>query len=315
MSDPAELQKKNWDVIIVGGGPAAVSASIYIARMNLSVVMIGTEYGGAIARTYLIENYPGFPGVSGYELMEAFQKHYEAFNIPYVYETVTNVEKKGERDFRVTTSDGLVWRGCAVIIASGAAHRKLNIPGEDEFYGRGVSYCATCDGPFFRDKEIAVVGGSDSAAVEALFLAQFAKKVYIIYRREKIRAEPINTKRCETNERIQIIPNTTITSINGSDKVESVTFNNGTIFPVAGVFIAIGEIPRTDMVKNFGLELNQKGEIVVDANCQTKIPGLFAAGDVTNIREKQVITAAAQGVIASYSVREYFNSIACEIPD
>jgi thioredoxin reductase (NADPH) len=313
MSDPAELQKQEWDVIIIGGGPAAVAAAIYTHRFDMKTVIIGTEYGGAIARTYLIENYPGFVGVSGYELMEAFQKHYESFNIPYVFEKVVKVDKKGERDFRVTLSDESVWRGCAVIIATGADYRKLNIPGEEEFHGRGVSYCATCDGPFFRDKKIAVVGGSDSAAVEALFLSKFGKEVNIIYRKDKIRAEPINAKRCDNEPKIKIIPNTTLTSINGKEKVESVTFQDGTIFPLDAVFIEIGSVPNTSMVLHLGLEVNEKGELVVDKECKTKIPGLFAAGDVTNIREKQVITAAAQGVIAAYSVREYFETIACEL--
>jgi thioredoxin reductase (NADPH) len=173
-----------FHVVIVGGGPAAVSAAIYLHRFDLKVVMIGTEYGGAIARTHLIENYPGFFDVSGFELMESFQKHYEHFKIPFVYETVTKVEKGPQLGFKTTTSDGTEYHSCTVLIASGARNRKLNIPGEDELRGRGVSYCATCDGPFFRDKKIAVVGGSDSAAVEALFLSRFGKQVQIIYRKD-----------------------------------------------------------------------------------------------------------------------------------
>jgi len=288
-----------------------VAAAFYCHRFNLKTIMIGQEYGGAIARTYLIENYPGFPAASGYELMEAFQKHYEHFNIPYVYETVTAVERGDADNFRITVSGGEEYIACAVIVTTGGKYRKLDIPGEDEFHGRGVSYCATCDGPFFRDKEIIVVGGSDSAAVEALFLAKFASKVSIVYRRDKIRAEPINIDRCNSDAKIQIITNTTLKRIIGSDRVEAVEFHDGTIFPTSAVFIEIGQIPQTDAVKGIGVAMNEQGEIVVDKFAQTNIPGLFAAGDVTDLREKQVLTACGQAVTASYSVREYLERHEC----
>ena len=300
-------QEKNFQVLIIGGGPAAVSAAIYCHRFDLKTIMIGQEYGGAIARTYLIENYPGFPEASGYDLMESFQKHYEHFNIPFIYETVSKIEKDANDEFLVTVSGGEQYRACSVIITTGTKHRKMDVPGEDEFHGRGVSYCGTCDGPFFRDKNIIVVGGSDSAAVEALFLARFGKKVNIVYRREKLRSEPINTARCEENEKIEIINNTIITKINGTDKVESVEFQDGSIFPTDAVFIEIGAIPQSNLAKELGATLNERNEIVVDKYAQTNIPGLFAAGDVTDIREKQVITACGQAVTASYSVRDYLN--------
>jgi thioredoxin reductase (NADPH) len=274
--------------------------------------MIGAEYGGAIARTYLIENYPGFFNVSGFELMDAFQKHYEHFNIPFVYETVVKVEKDPELGFTTTTSDGTQYHSCAVLIATGTKYRKLNVPGEDEFLGRGVSYCATCDGPFFREKHVIVVGGSDSAAVEALYLAKLASKVSIVYRREKIRAEPINIHRCENDPKIEIIPNTTITRVFGDQIVSGVEFNDGTEFPVDGVFIEIGSDPNTEMIKDLGVNLNEKGEIIVDEFASTNISGLFAAGDVTQIREKQLVCAAGQAVTASYSIRDYMENNFCE---
>lgn len=303
--------KRCFNVVIIGGGPAAVSAAIYCHRFNLNVVMIGQEYGGAIAKTYLVENYPGFFDVSGYELMEAFEKHYQFFKIPYIYETVMDIKKDPDHGYRVVLSDGTEYHGCAVIIASGTVYRKLNIPGEDELHGRGVSYCATCDGPFFRDKNIAVVGGSDSAAVEALFLSRFGKKVDIVYRRAKIRAEPINIKRCDSDPKIEVIANTTIRKINGKDRVESVEFNDGTTHQYDAVFIEIGSIPNSQMTKTLGVALNDKGEIIVDKFAQTNVSGIFAAGDVTDIREKQVITACGQAVSASYSVREYLEEQAC----
>ena len=295
-----DVKEENcYHVIIIGGGPAAVSAAIYCHRFDLKILMIGEEYGGAISRTYLIENYPGFPETSGFDLMDAFQKHYEHFKIPYNFDTVTEVKQEPEHGFEIHTSGGATYNSCSVIIATGTKYRKMNVPGEDEFHGRGVSYCATCDGPFFRDKNIIVVGGSDSAAVEALFLARFGKKVNIVYRREKIRAEPINITRVDSNDKIEIINNTIIKKINGKEKVESVEFGDGTIFPTDAVFIEIGAIPQSDVVKDIGVKLNEKGEIIVDKYAQTNIPGLFAAGDVTDIREKQVITACGQAVSAS----------------
>jgi thioredoxin reductase (NADPH) len=301
-------KENNFHVLIVGGGPAAVSAAIYCHRFDLKTIMIGQEYGGAIARTYLLENYPGFPEISGYDLMEEFQKHYEHFKIPFEYETITAIEKMESGIFTVTDSGGTQYQADCVIVTTGTRHRKLDIPGEDDFHGRGESYCGTCDGPFFRDKKIIVVGGSDSAAVEALFLSRFGKKVSIVYRREKIRSEPINTARVEANEKIEIINNTKIVKINGTQNVESVEFDDGTIFPVDGVFIEIGAIPQSDIVKDLGVILNKKGEIVVDKFAQTNIPGLFAAGDVTDIREKQMIIACGQAVTASHSVREYLEN-------
>ncbi len=300
-----------FHVVIVGGGPAAVSAAIYCHRFNLKTLMIGQEYGGAIGRTYLVENYPGFFNISGLELMEAFQKHYEFFQIPYIFDSITTIARNPEHGYDLNTAEGKVYTGCAVILCTGTRYRELHIPGEKEFHGRGVSYCATCDGPFFRDKDIVVIGGSDSAAVEALFLSRFARKVSIIYRREKIRAEPINIVRCEKNDRIQIIPNTLVTSINGKQSVESVTFQSGQIFPTSAVFIEIGAIPQSDLAQSLGVKLNQEKEIMVDRFAQTNVSGIFAAGDVTDIREKQVITACGQGVTAAYSVREYLEQSAC----
>ncbi|MHA1583636.1 MAG: NAD(P)/FAD-dependent oxidoreductase [Promethearchaeota archaeon] len=301
--DPSE--KNNYHVLIVGGGPAAVSAAIYCHRFDYKVIMIGQEYGGAISKTYLIENYPGFYDISGFDLMDKFQKHYEHFNIPFEYDMVDSVEKAEDGHFIIKTAGDQTYHALAVLVTTGGNPRKLNIPGEEEFHGRGVSYCATCDGPFFRNKDIVVVGGSDSAVVEAIFLAKFGKKVSIVYRREKVRSEPINTERAETNPRIEIINNTTLKSINGSDRVESVIFHDGTVFPTSAVFIEIGSIPNTSMVNNLGVNFNEKGEIVVDKYAQTNVSGVFAAGDVTDIREKQVITACGQAVTATYSIRDF----------
>ena len=307
-----DVKEENcYHVVIIGGGPAAISAAIYCHRFDLKVIMVGEEYGGAIAKTYLVENYPGFFETSGYDLMDAFRKHYEFFKIPFIYDTVTELKQETEHGFEINTSGGLHYKACSVIVTTGTKHKKMNVPGEAELHGRGVSYCATCDGPFFREKNIIVVGGSDSAAVEALFLSRFGKKVNIVYRREKIRAEPINITRVDCNDKIEIINNTIITKVNGKEKVESVEFGDGTVFQTDAVFIAIGAIPQSDLVKDIGVKLNEKGEIIVDKYAQTNVPGLFAAGDVTDIREKQVITACGQAVSASYSVRDFLTDNFC----
>ncbi len=244
--------------------------------------------------------------------MDAFQKHYEYFHIPYIYETVVKVDRDPEFGYITTTSDGTVYQSCAVLIATGTKYSKLGVAGEEEFHGRGVSYCATCDGPFFREKNVIVVGGSDSAAVEALYLAKLANKVTIVYRRDKIHPEPINMHRCENDPKIEILTNTILSEIQGNQIVTGVRLGDGTEIPVDGVFIEIGSDPNTEMVKNLGIELNEKGEIVVDVNAQTNIPGLFAAGDVTQIREKQVLCAAGQTVTAAYSIRDFMEKNFCD---
>lgn len=199
----------------------------------------------------------------------------------------------------------MTFRTYTIVVATGSERRKLGIPGEEEFTGKGVSYCATCDGPFFKDKVVCVIGGSDSAAKEALFLAQIAKKVYIIYRGEEIRAEPINKKRVYENDKIEIIYKTNITEIKGDGSVKSVIFDNRQEFEVDGVFIEIGSIPASDIVKDIGVDLNHKKEIIINRKSETNIPGIYAAGDVADAPFKQAITGVAEGVIAAYAVFDY----------
>jgi thioredoxin reductase (NADPH) len=199
-----------------------------------------------------------------------------------------------------------------VVIATGSERKKLGVPGEEEFAGRGVSYCATCDGPFYRDKIVSVIGGSDSAAKEALFLSQNVKKVYIIYRGEEIRAEPINKKRVEKNHKIEIIYKTNIVEIKGDNTVKSVIFDNGTEFEVDGVFIEVGSIPNSDLAKRIGVKTNEKDEIIINRKSETNIPGIFAAGDVADAPFKQAITGVAEGVVAAYSAFDYIKEINIE---
>ena len=243
---------KIWDFIILGGGPTAIGCAIYAARFGLDILVIGKTYGGLIATTHIVENYPGITSVSGTEFVEMFRDHMDSLSIPYISDEIKSIEKA--KDHFILHSFFQRFKTRTICIATGSERKKLGIPGEDKFAGRGVSYCATCDGPFFKDKIVCVIGGSDSAAKEALFLAQHAKKVYIIYRGEEIRAEPINKKRVYETDNIEIIYKTNITSIKGDGNVKSVIFDNGQEFKVDGVFIEIGSNTASEIVKDIGVK-------------------------------------------------------------
>lgn len=295
---------KVYDLIILGLGPTALGCAIYAARFDLDILLIGKEYGGLITTTHIVENYPGITSVTGTELMEMFRDHINSLEIPYITDEISKITKENEH--YELKSFFQIFKARTICIATGSERKKLNIPGEQEYTGKGVSYCATCDGPFFKDKVVCVIGGSDSAAKEALFLANHAKKVYIIYRRDEIRAEPINKKRVFENEKIEIIYNTNITEIKGeSNSVKRVIFDNGKEFEVDGVFIEIGSIPSSDIVQNIGVKTNKTGEILINRKSETNIPGIYAAGDVADAPFKQAITGVAEGVIAAYSAFDY----------
>ena len=306
MPDPNKI----YDIIILGGGPTALGCAIYAARFALDFLVIGKTFGGLITSTHIVENYPGITSVSGPELMEMFRDHINSLNIQFITDEIISIEK--EDNHFVLKSFFMIFRTYTIVVATGSERRKLGIPGEEEFTGKGVSYCATCDGPFFKDKIVCVIGGSDSAAKEALFLAQTAKKVYIIYRGEEIRAEPINKKRVYENDKIEIIYKTNITEIKGDGSVKSVIFGNGQEFEVDGVFIEIGSIPASDIVKGIGVELNDRNEIIINRKSETKIPGIYAAGDVADAPFKQAITGVAEGVIAAYSIFDYLKHFKIE---
>ncbi len=303
MPDPDKI----YDIIILGGGPTALGSAIYAARFALDLLVIGKIYGGLIASTHIVENYPGITSVSGTELMEMFRDHINSLNIPYITDEILSIEKV--ENYFVLKSFFMAFKAYTVIIATGSERKKLDIPGEEEFTGKGVSYCATCDGMFFKDKILAVIGGSDSAAKEALFLSQHAKKVYIIYRGEKIRAEPINMRRVDENDKIEIINKTTIIKIEGNSSVSKVIFSDGKEFEVDGIFIEIGSIPQSRIAIDIGINVNEKKEIIINRKSETNIPGIYAAGDVADSPFKQAITGVSEGVIASYSAFEYLREI------
>lgn len=302
--------EKTYDLIVLGGGPTAIGCAIYAARFALNVLIIGKIFGGLIATTHVVENYPGITSTSGQGLMEMFKDHMNSLNIPYISDEIRSIERVD--DHFILHSFFQKFKAKSIVIATGSERKKLGIPGEDEFSGRGVSYCATCDGPFYKDKIVCVIGGSDSAAKEALFLSQNVKKVYVIYRGEEIRAEPINKKRVEENKKIEIIYKTNITEIKGDHKVKSVIFDNGKDFEIDGVFIEVGSNPNSDLAKHIGIKTNEKDEIKINRKSETNIPGIFAAGDVADAPFKQAITGVAEGVIAAYSAFDYIKEINIE---
>ena len=302
--------EKIYDLIVLGGGPAAIGCAIYAKRFAMDVLVIGKTYGGLIATTHVVENYPAITSISGQGLMDMFKEHMDSLDIPYISDEISSIEKIN--DHFELHSFFQNFKANSICLATGSIRRKLGIPGEDEFAGRGVSYCATCDGPFYKDRVVCVVGGSDSAAKEALFLAQNTKKVYIIYRGKDLRAEPINKKRILENDNIEIIYETNIVEIIGEGKVKSVVFDNGKKLELDGVFIEIGSIPNSDIAKQIGVETNAHNEIKINRKSETNIPGIFAAGDVADAPFKQAITGVAEGVIAAYSAFDYVKEMNIE---
>ena len=298
---------KKYDMIIVGAGVAGLAAGMYAGRLNLSTLVIGENKGGTIALTTDVENYPGFTSITGLELAKKMEEHAKKFYATIIEEPVLKI-KKERNDFIVFTKTKKDLAK-TIIIATGTERRKLKVPGEDKFMNNGVHSCALCDGPFYRNKIISVIGGSDSAAKEALLLTNYAKKVYIIYRKDKIRPEPINYERIMKNKKITIINNTNVLEIKGNKNVKSVIldkpYKNNRELNLDAVFIEIGQIPLSAIAKELKVKLNEKGEIIINRNSETNVQGLFAAGDVTDTEFKQAITGVAEAVTAAYSAYKY----------
>ncbi len=298
-----------YDLVIVGGGVVGLGAAMYAGRLNMKAIMVGDNIGGTIMLTDVVENYPGFERLTGLKLAEKLRKHAENYDVGLVEDKVTDIGKKGET-FVVKTGEKS-YETKSVLIATGSKHRELGVPGEKEFEGRGVHSCALCDGYFYRNKVIAVVGGSDSAGKEALLLTQWGKKVYMIYRGEKIRPEPITLKRIESNKKIGIISKTNVKEIKGGKVVGSVIldkpYNGSNDLAVDAIFVEIGAIPLSQLAEKLGARLNGKKEIIIDRDSKTSVPGIFAAGDVVDTKFKQAITGVGEAVSAVYSAYRYVN--------
>lgn len=298
-----------YDVIIIGGGPAGMSAAIYSSRARLKTLIIEKAgCGGQIAITDHLENYPGFEtGINGFELAVKMQTQATTFGSEITYGEVLSVEVEG--NIKKVVLQDKVFETKTIIIASGAAFKKLNVPGEEEFIGKGVSYCATCDGPFFRNKEIAVVGGGDSALQEALYLTKFASKVNLIHRRNEFRAAKILQEKVLANEKIIVILDSVVEEICGTQMLDSLKVKNvktGSVINLAvnGVFLFVGWQPNTKFLENSKINLDS-GYIVTDENMRTNIDGVFACGDVRKKQLRQVVTAASDGAISAISAQHY----------
>jgi thioredoxin reductase (NADPH) len=313
-AEEAQPRPEIENVIIVGSGPAGWSAAIYTARADLRPLLItGNELGGQIALTTEVENFPGFEeAIQGPELVERMQRQAMRFGTEVLIDYVTELDVNGP-PFTVKTGGGQVFRTNAVIVATGAAPRRLDVPGEERLTGRGVSYCATCDGFFFRGKEVMVVGGGDSALQEALFLTKFASKVRVIHRRDALRAGATLQRRARENPKIEFVWNSVITGINGANKIESVTVKNvqtgaSDDLPVDGVFVYVGHLPNSQLFDG-KLAMDEEGYLVTDKLMRTSVPGIFAAGEIQDHRFKQAATSAGQGVAAAMECEKYLAAL------
>lgn len=298
-----------YDVAIIGAGPAGLSAGLYAARAKLSTVIVEKMFpGGQAAITYRIENYPGFAeGVGGAELADAIKTQAERFGTEFLNGDVEKIERKDNRFIIFMKGENLEAK--SVILATGAQPRKVGVKGEKEFTGRGVSYCATCDGAFYTNKPIAMVGGGDTAIEEALYLTRFASSIHVIHRRDELRATKILQERAFNNDKIKFIWDGVLHEIKGKDTVEEVVVKNvktGKLssLSVDGVFVAIGYTPNTDFVKDL-IQLDEQGYIITDDHMRTEVPGLFAAGDIRQKSLRQVVTAVADGAIAAVEAGKF----------
>ncbi len=291
-----------YDLIIVGGGAAGLTAAIYASRYKMNILVIAKQIGGAIIDTHKIENWPGEKSISGLELMSKFEEQAKALGVEIKEEEV----KKIQKGFKVFT-DKKEYEGKTIILAMGTQRRKLNIKGEDKFSGKGISYCATCDAAFFKNKIVAVVGGSDSAARAAQICLGYAKKVYIIYRKDKMRAEPALVEELENNKKIEFIYNANVTEIIGNKMVEKVKLDIGKEIKLDGLFIEVGGTPAIALATDLNIKTNENGYIAVDSEQKTNVPGVYAAGDITTASAgfQQLITATAEGAIAAFSAYKF----------
>ncbi len=309
--DSQETETQHTKLLILGSGPAGLSAALYAARAELApIVLTGIELGGQAALTYTIENYPGFPnGVGGAELGELFQKQAEHFGAQVVFDNAQSVDLS-KRPFKVVGDNG-TYTADALIIATGARPNHLEIPGETELIGRGISYCATCDGAFFKDRRVSVIGGGDSALEEGLFLTRYASSVTIVHRRDSLRAGAILQERAFNNPKVNFIWNSVVTDVIGQEKTEAVKVKNvqtgeETISPTEGVFIFIGHTPNTQLFE--GQLKMENGYIQVDNRMKTSIPGVFAAGEAADPHFRQVITSAGMGAAAAIEATSFLQN-------
>ncbi|MDO5362550.1 MAG: thioredoxin-disulfide reductase [Eubacteriales bacterium] len=307
-----------YDIAILGAGPAGISAAIYAARARLNVIWLDKQYatGGQIINTGEVDNYPGLPGLTGFDLGETMGKHAEKLGLTPVRESVLSIEnietEENERENIIRTNKS-EYHAKTLIAAFGAGHRKLGVPGEEEFSGMGVSYCATCDGAFFRDKTVSVVGGGNTAVGDAIILARFCKKVYLIHRRAELRADKILQENLFACENVETVWDSGVSEIVGNDRVTGIRIQNKktgeeTLLETDGVFVAVGITPNTEKLQNV-VALDEAGYMIAGEDGITNVPGIFAAGDIRTKSLRQVVTAVSDGANAVNSAQEYLMKI------
>lgn len=301
-----------YDVIIMGSGPAGLSAAIYAVRAKLKMLVLerAPMSGGQIINTYEVDNYPGLPGINGFDLAVKFREHCEKLKAEFMEGEVISFEVEGEIKV-ITLQNGTKLYSKSVIIATGAMYRKLGVPGEEKYTGMGISYCATCDGAFFKNKVVAVIGGGDVAVEDAIFLARLCKKVYVIHRREEFRAAKVLSEQLMALENVTILWNRTVSEIQGDEAVTGLRLyhkkeEKEELIEINGVFIAVGNQPNTEVFKSI-IDTDEYGYLKAGEDCKTNISGVFAAGDVRTKVLRQVITAAADGAVAITGVERYLN--------
>ncbi len=314
LEEPSSTFTRNsYDVVVIGGGPAGLTAALYLARYNIDAIVITKVIGGHMAEATIVDDYPGLPDIPGSVLVDKFVSHVRKYGVPIVIDEVVNLWRD-DKEWFIETKLGRRYRALAVILAIGSEKRKLGVPGEKEFLGRGVSYCATCDGPLFRGKIVAVIGGGNAAFVSALYLASIAKRVYLIHRRREFRALPVYVERAKGNPRIVFLLNKVVKEITGDERVRGLRIvdretGSEDYIEVDGVFIEIGLEPPVDFLKKIGLELDSDGRVKAGVDKSTNLPGLYVAGDIAGgeckYRFEQIIVAAAEGAIAADAVFKY----------
>lgn len=297
------------DVLIIGSGPAGLCAAVYAKRANLSVLVAEKDYMGTgqIAESGQVDNYLGMPGINGFDLGEAFLQHAKKFDVPFLEGEAVQVVAVAD-GWNVRFADGKELTAKTVIYCAGAVHRHLNIDGEAEFTGKGVSYCAVCDGAFYKGKTAAVIGGGDTALGDALYLSDLCDKVYLIHRRDQFRGSARTVEQLKQTENVEIITNAVPAKINGSQTVTALELKDGRPVPVNGVFVAVGMKPQTDILRGV-VDLDDAGYVVADETCVTSAPGFFAAGDVRKKALRQVVTAVSDGANAAVAAAEYIYGV------
>lgn len=300
-----KLSSKVYDLVIVGGGPAGMGAAVYSARYKINTVIVSPEMGGLMNEAHIIENWLGEKSIDGKDLTKKFVEHVKYQKVPIIEECVVQINKNSTNPklFNVST-DTQILRTKFVLITSGLSRRKLNVPGEKEFSGRGVTYCATCDAPMFKGFDVGVIGGGDGAASAAILASKYAKQVYMIYRNDKLRAEPYWQDMIKKTKNIKVIYNANVTEFKGEKLLKSVKLDTGKELNLQGVIVEVGSVPTDVLIKDLKIKTDEKGYIIVDQSMKTNIDGVYAAGDVNNASNnfKQIATAFGEAAVAANAI-------------